>query len=152
MVPWLNWIEQPLLRAELRVRILSGPPIKRYKKKIIFDKKIICGIDEAGRGSWAGPVVSAAVILKNYTDLSSLKDSKILSSKKRKEIFEDLKKRSIIGVGFSSIVEIEKFNILQATFFSMRRAIVSLKEYPDLLLFDGNMVPPNMKIKSESYN
>ena len=74
----------------------------------------------------------------------------MLSLKKRKEIFEELKKRSIIGVGFSSILEIEKFNILQATFLSMRRAIVSLKEFPDLLLFDGNIVPPNMKIKSKS--
>ena len=74
----------------------------------------------------------------------------MLSSRKRKEIFEELKKKSTIGIGFSSIVEIEKFNILQATFFSMRRAIVSLKEFPDLLLFDGNMVPPNMKIKSKS--
>ena len=94
--------------------------------------------------------MSAAVILKNYPDINHLKDSKILTSKKRKEIFEKLKKNSIIGVGFSSIIEIEKFNILQATFFSMWRAIESLKEIPDLLLFDGNMVPPNMKIKSEA--
>ena len=79
-----------------------------------------------------------------------MNDSKILTSKKRKEIFEKLKKNSIIGVGFSSIIEIEKFNILQATFFSMRRAVDSLKQFPDLLLFDGNMVPPNMKIKSVS--
>ena len=66
-------------------------------KKIIIDKKIICGIDEAGRGSWAGPVVSAAVILKNYPDLNHLNDSKILTSKKRKEIFEKLKKHSIFA-------------------------------------------------------
>ena len=79
-----------------------------------------------------------------------MNDSKILTSKKRKEIFEKLKKNSIIGVGFSSILEIEKFNILQATFFSMRRAVDSLKQFPDLLLFDGNMVPPNMKIKAVS--
>ena len=79
-----------------------------------------------------------------------MNDSKILTSRKRKEIFEKLKKHSIIGVGFSSILEIEKFNILQATFFSMRRAVDSLKQFPDLLLFDGNMVPPNMKIKSVS--
>ena len=79
-----------------------------------------------------------------------MNDSKILTSKKRKEIFEKLKKNSIIGVGFSSILEIEKFNILQATFFSMRRAVDSLKQFPDLLLFDGNIVPPNMKIKAVS--
>ena len=94
-------------------------------------------------------MVSAAVILKNYSNTNNLKDSKILSANKRIEIFEQLKKSSIIGVGFSSIEEIEKYNILQATFLSMKRAINSLKEIPDLLLIDGNMVPPKIKIKSQ---
>jgi len=93
--------------------------------------------------------VSAAVILKNYTDLNNLKDSKILNAKKRNKIFEKLKKNSIIGVGFSSIKEIEKFNILNATFISMKRAVDSLTEFPDLLLIDGNMVPPKIKFKSQ---
>ena len=83
-------------------------------------------MDEAGRGSWAGPVVSAAVILKNYPNAKELKDSKILNKKDKKEIFDKLKNNSIIGVGFSSVEEIEKFNILQATFLSMIRAINSL--------------------------
>ena len=95
-------------------------------------------------------MVSAAVILNNYPHPNHLKDSKVLSIKKRNEIFELLKKSSVIGVGFSSVEEIEKFNILQATFFSMHRAIDSLKQSPDLLLIDGNMVPPNIKIKAQS--
>ena len=96
-------------------------------------------IDEAGRGSWAGPVVSAAVILKNYVTLF-FKRLKNFKFKKKKEIFEDLKKRSIIGIGFSSIVEM-KFNILQTTFSPMR-GYGLIKRISDLLLFDTNMVPP----------
>ena len=87
-------------------------------------------------------------ILKNYSNTEELKDSKILNKKDRNEIFNKLKKKSIIGVGFSSVEEIEKFNILQATFLSMKRAINSLTKTPDLLLIDGNRVPPKLKIKA----
>ena len=118
------------------------------KVYIIIKKKIISGVDEAGRGSWAGPVVSAAVILKNYPNAKELKDSKILNKKDRYEIFDKLKNYSVIGVGFSSVKEIEKFNILQATFLSMKRAINSLTITPDLLLIDGNRVPPKLKIEA----
>ena len=118
------------------------------KVDIIIKKKIISGVDEAGRGSWAGPVVSAAVILKNYPNPKELKDSKILNKRERIEIFNKLKKNSIIGVGFSSVQEIERFNILKATFLSMSRAINSLTITPDLLFIDGNRVPPKLKIES----
>ena len=118
------------------------------KVKIIIKKKIISGVDEAGRGSWAGPVVSAAVILKNYPNPKELKDSKILNKRERIEIFNKLKKNSIIGVGFSSVQEIERFNILNATFLSMSRAINSLTITPDLLLIDGNRVPPKLTIEA----
>ena len=118
------------------------------KVNIIVKKKIISGVDEAGRGAWAGPVVSAAVILKNYSNTEELNDSKILNKNERNEIFNKLKKKSIIGVGFSSVEEIEKFNILQATFLSMKRAINSLTKTPDLLLIDGNRVPPKLKIEA----
>ena len=118
------------------------------KVYIIIKKKIISGVDEAGRGSWAGPVVSAAVILKNYPNAKELKDSKILNKRERTEIFNKLKKNSIIGVGFSSVQEIERFNILQATFLSMNRAINSLAITPDLFLIDGNRVPPKLTIEA----
>ena len=118
------------------------------KVDIIIKKKIISGFDEAGRGSWAGPVVSAAVILKNYPNPKELKDSKILNKRERIEIFNKLKKNSIIGVGFSSVQEIERFNILKATFLSMSRAINSLTITPDLLLIDGNRVPPKLTIEA----
>lgn len=118
------------------------------KVDIIIKKKIISGVDEAGRGSWAGPVVSAAVILKNYPNPKELKDSKILNKRERIEIFNKLKKNSIIGVGFSSVQEIERFNILKATFLSMSRAINSLTITPDLLFIDGNRVPPKLTIEA----
>ena len=117
---------------------------------IICKNQLVSGVDEAGRGSWAGPVVSAAVILKNYSGVDNLADSKTLSPKKRNEIFENLKKNTIIGVGFSSVQEITKLNILQATFLSMTRAINALSEIPDLLLIDGNIVPPKIKIRSKA--
>ena len=117
---------------------------------VICKNQIVSGVDEAGRGSWAGPVVSAAVILKNYSGVDNLADSKTLSPKKRNEIFENLKKNTIIGVGFSSVQEITKLNILQATFLSMTRAINALSEIPDLLLIDGNIVPPKIKIRSKA--
>ena len=89
MVPWLNWIEQPPPKGQVTGSRSCRDRQKQNdineKKKIIIDKKIICGIDEAGRGSWAGPVVSAAVILKNYPNLNHLNDSKILTSKKEKK-------------------------------------------------------------------
>ena len=118
------------------------------KVNIIIKKKIISGVDEAGRGSWAGPVVSAAVILKNYPNPKELKDSKILNKRERIEIFNKLKKNSIIGVGFSSVQEIERFNILKATYLSMSRAINSLTITPDLLFIDGNRVPPKLTIEA----
>ena len=117
---------------------------------VICKNQLVSGVDEAGRGSWAGPVVSAAVILKNYSGVDNLADSKTLSPKKRNEIFENLKKNTIIGVGFSSVQEITKLNILQATFLSMTRAINALSEIPDLLLIDGNIVPPKIKIRSKA--
>ena len=93
--------------------------------------------------------MSAAVILENFKDIGILNDSKILSSKKREQIFKELKKDSIIGVGFSSVEEITKYNILNATFLSMIRAVNSLSKKPDLLLIDGNMVPPKIKIQAQ---
>ena len=106
-----------------------------------LNKKIVAGIDEAGRGSWAGPVVSAAVILGAFTELSSLKDSKQLTRRARERLFTKLKNEAFLGIGFASVKEIENLNILQATFLSMERAISSLSLNPDIILIDGHMAP-----------
>tara|TARA_B100001057_G_C22800284_1_gene931258 strand:- start:994 stop:1563 length:570 start_codon:yes stop_codon:yes gene_type:complete len=112
--------------------------------------KITCGIDEAGRGSWAGPVVAAAVVLPEDYDLSGLNDSKKLSKKTRNELFRKIISNYEFGVGFSSSKEIDKINILEATFLAMDRAINNLKKIPDYALIDGNQFPKNFPVNGMS--
>ena len=117
---------------------------------------IIAGIDEAGRGPWVGPVVAGAVVFFtrniNPVLLKSLNDSKKLSSKKREELFELIIKESNLGnlsygIGEASAQEIDKINILQATFNAMRRAVDNLSVAPDIALIDGNQTPRPFKCK-----
>ena len=103
--------------------------------------KIIAGVDEVGRGCLAGPVVSAAVILKKGIQLKRLKDSKKLSYKQRIELSEDIRNNSYFAIGIASVKEIEKLNILQASLLSMRRAILNLSKRPDLVFVDGIFAP-----------
>ena len=106
---------------------------------------ITAGVDEVGRGCLAGPVVSAAVILKKGIDLKLLKDSKKISFKKREEISEHIKKNSYYAIGIASVEEILNLNILQASLLSMSRAIEKLKLKPGLTLIDGNFAPAGLK-------
>jgi len=103
--------------------------------------KIIAGVDEVGRGSLVGPVYAAAVILKRSINKKLLKDSKSLSSSKRKDIFDHIKKNSIWAIGKASLKEIEKLNILNASLLAMKRAIKKLKKRPSYVLIDGNKLP-----------
>ena len=113
------------------------------------DHQAICGIDEVGRGPFAGPVVAAAVILPKDCDILYLNDSKKLSEKKREALFEPIKQYALAyGIGEASAQEIDEHNILQATFLAMERAVENLKEnfklQPDILLVDGNRDPKIM--------
>ena len=107
--------------------------------------KIICGIDEAGRGPWAGPVTAAAVVLDpallSAELLGRLDDSKKLKALKRLAIFEEIKPKIAYGVGQASVDEIDEINILQATFLAMRRAVDALPVAVDYALVDGNKLP-----------
>ncbi|MAH02670.1 MAG: ribonuclease HII [Candidatus Pelagibacter sp.] len=105
--------------------------------------KLIAGVDEVGRGSWIGPVFSAAVILKKNINKNLLKDSKKIPSEERKKLANYIKKNSIYSVGKASIKEIDKLNILQATLLSMKRAINNLKHKPNIILVDGVHAPKN---------
>ena len=99
----------------------------------------IAGIDEAGRGPLAGPVVATAVIFPQNIDLPEVTDSKKISEKKRERLFKDIYKNSIsIGIGIVHEDEIDKKNILQATYVAMRQAIGALSIRPDIVLVDGN--------------
>ena len=106
---------------------------------------IIAGVDEVGRGCLAGPVVSAAVVLKKSINLNLLKDSKKISFNKRKEISEHIKKNSYYALGIASVEEILNLNILQASLLSMKRAILKLEIKPGLTLIDGNFAPKGLK-------
>ena len=100
---------------------------------------LICGVDEAGRGPLAGPVCAAAVILPRGLDIPGLNDSKKLSEKKREELFDVIcRGAAAYGIAFAGVEEIEKFNILNATFLAMNRAIAKLGVMPELALIDGN--------------
>ena len=103
--------------------------------------KIVAGVDEVGRGCLAGPVVSAAVILKKGVQIKNLKDSKKLTFEQRIEVSKNIKKNSFLSMGVASVKEIEKLNILQASLLSMKRAILSLSRKPDLILVDGIFAP-----------
>ncbi|MBC2703883.1 ribonuclease HII [Desulfobacula sp.] len=100
--------------------------------------KIIAGVDEAGRGPLAGPVVSAAVILPQNFSCKGINDSKKLSEKKRNAFFPVIKEQAIcVATGLSSHHEIDQINILQASLLSMKRAVENLSGSPDFLLIDG---------------
>ena len=101
--------------------------------------KLICGVDEAGRGPLAGPVCAAAVILPEHLEIPGLTDSKKLTDKKRRELFPVIQEQAIAyGIGFATEHEIDEINILQATFLAMQRALDQLTVRPDLALIDGN--------------
>ena len=101
----------------------------------------VCGIDEAGRGPLAGPVVAAAVILAPGTEFPGVNDSKKLTEKKREALFDYIKENALAyGIGRASEQEIDEINILQATFLAMRRAVEALPVSADYALVDGNRI------------
>ena len=102
----------------------------------------VCGIDEAGRGPLAGPVFAAAVILPENCAIEGINDSKKLTPKKREALFGEIEAGALaFGIGFATEEEIDRVNILQATFLAMKRACDKLKVRPDLALVDGNRMP-----------
>lgn len=104
--------------------------------------KVVCGVDEAGRGPLAGDVYAAAVILPKGCVIEGVNDSKKLSEKKREALFDKIVEQCVsYGVGTASVEEIDEINILQATFLAMRRAVDALEVKPDIALIDGNRKP-----------
>lgn len=102
----------------------------------------IAGVDEAGRGPLAGPVIAGAVILNPEKPIDGLNDSKALTEKERERLFQLIQENALSwGVGRAEVEEIDRINILQATFLAMQRAVSALTIVPDLALIDGNRLP-----------
>ena len=111
-----------------------------YEREAFADGvKLVCGVDEAGRGPLAGPVCAAAVILPPELVIPGLNDSKKLTDKKRRELYDVITAEAVsYGIAFASEKEIDEINILQATFLAMARAMEKLTPQPELALIDGN--------------
>ena len=106
------------------------------------DCRYICGIDEAGRGPFAGPVAAAAVILDPEKEILYLNDSKKLSEKKREELYDEIMEKAVaVGVGLCDNNVIDEINILQATYKAMQQAIEGLSVKPDFILVDAVTIP-----------
>ena len=102
----------------------------------------ICGVDEAGRGPWAGEVVAAAVILNQEQPIAGLKDSKQLTESKREVLYGQIIEKALsYSIASASVAEIDSLNILQATLLAMQRAVEGLDILPAIALVDGNKIP-----------
>jgi ribonuclease HII len=111
-------------------------------RKLWKDNLTFCGVDEVGRGSLAGPVVAAAVILPRYTQIDGVKDSKELTPKQRSKLFEKIKSQAIsFGIGIVNHRVIDKINISNATFVAMKKAIAKLHPKPNFVIVDGFPIP-----------
>ena len=116
------------------------PDFTIEKSKATAGFQYVCGIDEAGRGPLCGPVVAAACILPIDIDIPKLNDSKKLSPKVRLALFDEIREKAIAySIGYGTVEEIDKYNILEATLLAMRRAVEGLEVPPDYLLVDGNI-------------
>ncbi len=102
---------------------------------------VVAGVDEAGRGPWAGEVVAGAVILDYARIPAGLNDSKKLTKQNREFLYDEIMANAIVGVGVASVEEIDRLNILEATKLAMQRAVAGLLTKPDLALIDGNKAP-----------
>ncbi len=113
--------------------------------------KFVCGVDEAGRGPLAGPVCAAAVILPENCVIEGLNDSKKISEKKREQLFNIIVEKAVAySICYGTLEEIEQYNILEATYIAMNRAIDNLNIKADFALIDGNRVPKGIKIPCET--
>lgn len=122
---------------------LGANPLLIEQHPFNFDGPgLIAGVDEAGRGPLAGPVVAAAVVLDEQRPIAGLNDSKKLSAKKREQLFDEIRAKALcFCIAEASVQEIDELNILQATMLAMQRAVQGLRLKPAKVLVDGNRLP-----------
>lgn len=140
-------VKKLILKYQKKINELENER-HEWELRMAFDRafaeqQLVVGIDEVGRGPLAGPVVAAAVILPPHIELLGLKDSKKLSSQKRKALYKEIKEVALaIGIGIVRAERIDEINILQATFEAMREALGQINRNYDCLLVDGNKEIP----------
>ena len=129
----------------------SSPPEPPRQLGLHWDAPgLIAGVDEAGRGPLAGPVVAAAVILDDEHPIDGLADSKVLSERRREQLFDEIRAKALCcSIAEASVEEIDTLNILQATMLAMRRAVEGLRLKPAKVLVDGNRLPV-LKVPAEA--
>ncbi len=132
-------------QKQVNLEFLDEPPDMLLFERELWPKyTYIAGIDEAGRGPLAGPVIAAAVIIPNDFSVEGIKDSKKLNPLQREKLYTEIMNHALsVGIGAASHEEIDKLNILQATYLAMNRAVDNLKIAPDYLIIDGNGLPKN---------
>ncbi len=135
----------------VKLEIPPAPDMSAELAAYAADCKCVCGIDEAGRGPLAGPVVTAAVVLPQGYELPGLNDSKKLTAKRREALYEQLMadERVLKCVAEATVAEIDEYNILRATHMAMARAAQGLPVVPDMCLIDGLAVP-NFPLPSQN--
>lgn len=133
-----------------------SPPDLTYETRCRVNGKLPAGVDEAGRGPLAGPVVAAAVILPENCSIAGLNDSKKISDRRRRILLEEIKLSAVsYAVGIVEPEEIDRINILRAALLAMEKAVNSLDSKPDFLLIDGNqrtslLIPQETIVKGDS--
>ena len=126
-------------------------PSDRYERRAKRrGARLVAGVDEAGRGPLAGPVVVAAVVFPDRRYPDGLNDSKKLTFAQRERLYEAILKRASVSIAIASRARIDRMNILRASLWAMSRAVAGLPEKPDHVLVDGNMQPPGLVCASET--
>ena len=122
-----------------------------YDKALKTDFPLLCGVDEAGRGPLCGPVCCAAVVLKDDFVCEEINDSKKISEKKREKLFDVIIENAVsYSIVFVDPKTIDEINILNASLLGMKQAVKSLNLTPDLVIVDGNKVPPEMDVETKA--
>jgi ribonuclease HII len=121
-----------------------------HEQRLLKTYKKIAGVDEVGRGPWAGPVTACAVILDPDNIPDGLNDSKKLSANKRELLFDQIIKAADVSIAHVSVVEIDRMNILQASLLAMEKAVAGLNKPAEFALIDGNKTPANLSCPCEA--